>query len=567
MYIRESFTESERSVLSRFFTNSDQPVFALINLPEIVKGALFARYSRTHKSLRRIFLDEFYEQPEMGLEAIAERIDDGSDASSGMRRAEELYDRVFIQYGDDSVAQLGGAHLACEQASALLAKVIERGRLAAYLEQSTRYIYYDEKIVDDSGEERYRYTVPPEVADGELAAEYHDAMDELFGVYSEIVRQLVPYFEQRFPMGPRERRGAYSRAIRARACDTARGLLPASTISNIGVFATGQAYEAMLIKMNAHPLAESREYAKMILTELRKVIPGFLKRVDVEDRGVAWGNYFNQIDSEMYSLAAGLESDRNGQSDEFDYTNDEVRLLDWDDQAEDRLVAAALYAYSTLSEEELMSKSGGLADDEKAKVISVYIGERRNRRHKPGRGFERIDYRFDVLSDFGSYRDLQRHRMMTLEWQRLSPLHGYATPPEIEEAGQGVVKLWHEAMCKMSVLYERLDKEHGSDVAQYAVPFAYRIRYAIQMNARQAFHMLELRTSEQGHSDYRRICLRMHELIREKAGHRLIADAMTYVDPKSYGLGRLSAERRQTDGEQLTMEIDETDPDEGEDDG
>ena len=567
MYARESFTESERSVLSRFFTNSDQSVFALINLPEIVKGALFARYSRTHKSLRRIFLDEFYEQPEMGLEAIAERIDDGSDASSGMRRAEELYDRVFIQYGDDSVAQLGGAHLACEQASALLAKVIERGRLAAYLEQSTRYIYYDEKIVDDSGEERYRYTVPPEVADGELAAEYHDTMDELFGVYSEIVRQLVPYFEQRFPIGPREKRGAYSRAIRARACDTARGLLPASTISNIGVFATGQAYEAMLIKMNAHPLAESREYAKMILTELRKVIPGFLKRVDVEDRGVAWSNYFNQIDSEMYSLAAGLESERDGQTDEFDYTNDEVRLLDWDDQAEDRLVAAALYAYSTLSEEELMSKSGALADDEKAKVISAYIGERRNRRHKPGRGFERIGYRFDVLSDFGSYRDLQRHRMMTLEWQRLSPLHGYATPPEIEEAGQGVVKLWHEAMGKMSDLYERLDKEHGSDVAQYAVPFAYRIRYAIQMNARQAFHMLELRTSEQGHSDYRRICLKMHELIRDKAGHRLIAEAMTYVDPKSYGLGRLSAERRQTEGEQLTMEIDETDPDEGEDEG
>ena len=566
MYARESFTDSERSILSRFFTNTDRPVFALVNLPEIVKGALFARYSRTHKSLRRIFLDEFYEQPEMGLEAIAERIDDGTDESSGMQRAEELYERVFVQYGDDSVAQLGGAHLACEQASALLAKVIERGRLAAYLEQSTRYIYYDEKIVDDSGEARYRYTIPSEVVEGPLAHEYRVSMDDLFASYTAIVAKLKPYFEQRFPISPRERRGVYRRAIRARACDTARGLLPASTISNIGVFATGQAYEAMLIRMNAHPLAEARQYADMILAELRKVIPGFLKRVDVEDRGIAWSRYFERIDEDMYSIAAETDSTRDEKDAEFDYERDEVKLLDWDEKAEERLVAATLYPYSTLSEEELISKSKAMSYDEKSRIIAAYVGERRNRRHKPGRGFERIDYRFDVLSDFGSYRDLQRHRMMTLEWQRLSPRHGYSTPPEIEEAGQRVAHLWHETMEKMSDLYERLEKAHGCDVAQYAIPFAYRIRYAIQLNARQAFHMLELRTSEQGHSDYRRICLRMLKLIREKAGHRLIADAMSYVDPKSYGLGRLSAERQQTEGEQLSMEIEESECDDDEDD-
>ena len=123
MYSPEIFTAEERTVLNRFFTNTDDPVFALINLPEVVKGALFARYSRSPKSLRRLFLDEFYEQPEFGIEDLVQDPDERSLVS--LERAENLYDRVFSQYGDDSVAQLGGAHIACEQASNLLTKVLE----------------------------------------------------------------------------------------------------------------------------------------------------------------------------------------------------------------------------------------------------------------------------------------------------------------------------------------------------------------------------------------------------------------------------------------------------------
>lgn len=561
MYAQESFTDSELAVLSRFFTNADQPVFALINLPEIVKGALFARYSRTHKSLRRIFLDEFYKQPEIGLQALAEKIsrsENESDAESpstaAIQRAERLYDRVFIQYGDDSVAQLGGAHLACEQASALLAKVIERGRIAAYLEQSTRYIYYDRKIADSAGAERYRYTIPPEIAQGPLADAYRSAMDDLFDTYSHIVSKLKPYFEKRFPKTSKDSEGAYARAIRARACDTARGLLPAATISNIGVFATGQAYEAMLIRMNAHPLQEARDYAQMMLAELRKVIPGFLKRVD-SDHGKAWSNYFSDVRNNMNDIANEIDTPLTQTDKQFDYGKDEVKLIDWDRDAEIKLVAAALYPYMNLSEEELLAQADNMTDQDRAEVLISYIGDRGyNRRHKPGRGMERIDYRFDVLSDFGSFRDLQRHRMMTIEWQQLTPYHGYATPDELQDTGDDAVK-WHDAMSKMHELYDGLKARHGADIAQYAVPFAYRIRYAIQMNARQAFHMLELRTAEQGHSDYRRICLKMHELIRDKAGHQLIAEAMEYIDSKDYGLGRLKSERRQIDGQQTSFDF------------
>ena len=295
MYAQESYTDEERSILRRFFTNTDLPVFAVINLPEIVKGAMFARYSRTHKSLRRMFLDEFYKRPEIGLVAIAQQVVSHGDEGdrNALRRAEELYQRVFIQYGDDSVAQLGGAHLACEQVSAILAKVIERGRLAAYLEQSTRYIYYDVKLRDANGADRFRYSIPPEVSDGPLSYRYVETMDGLFATYSFVVRVLAQYFRNRLiKQSSQKNPSEHTAMIRGLACDAARGLLPAATKSNIGVFATGQAYESMLMRMNASPLAEARDYSRMMLGELRQVISGFLSRVDVKDRGVAWSDYF-----------------------------------------------------------------------------------------------------------------------------------------------------------------------------------------------------------------------------------------------------------------------------------
>src|SRR5438132_7262933 len=158
LYAAERFTDDEADVLRRYFTNRDGPVFALVNLPEVVKGALFARYSRSSLSLRRLFLKEFVGDLDIsGDETI--------DATVGLRRAEELYDRVFFEYGDDSVAQLGGVHLACEQASNLLTKILERGRLMSYLEQSTRYIAYDARLSNG----RYRYYRDPTLPNSPLS--------------------------------------------------------------------------------------------------------------------------------------------------------------------------------------------------------------------------------------------------------------------------------------------------------------------------------------------------------------------------------------------------------------
>ena len=207
-----------------------------------------------------------------------------------------------------------------------------------------------------------------------------------------------------------------------------------------------------------------------------------------------------------------------------------------------KIAAAALYAHTNLPDDQLLQLVAEMPVAARNELITAYVGERGNRRHKPGRAMERCDYRFDILCDYGIFRDLQRHRMLTLEWQRLSPNHGYVTPESITDVE--AVDLWDEAMHRTARLHDQIAADLGPDVAQYAIPFAYKIRFYFQLNAREAFHLLELRTGAGGHPDYRRVCQEMHRLIRDQAGHRAIADAMNYVDYRDYELARLEGERR-----------------------
>ncbi len=276
----ETFTDEERRALAPYFTDLDGPVFALVNLPEVVKGALFARYSRSAKSLRRLFLDEFLEQAGEAPTA----------PSIGTARAERLYERVFSEYGDDSVAQLGGVHLACEGASNVLTKVLEWGRLMAYLEQSTRYVPYTDR---PGG--RWKYHVPAELDRHPLRSRYVDTLDRAFETYARWIDPMREYWSRRFPKPPSESDVAYRATIRARALDSLRGLLPAATRSNVGIFGTGQGYESLLLRMRAHPLREVQEYAELMLVELKKVIPAFLRRLERPERGGVWSRYLARL--------------------------------------------------------------------------------------------------------------------------------------------------------------------------------------------------------------------------------------------------------------------------------
>src|SRR5499426_1681787 len=413
----EEFNPEERAALAPYVTNLDGPVFALVNLPEVVKGALFARYSRSPKSLRRLFVDEF-----LGAGGLASTASRGAtDADAGTRRADQLYERVFVEYGDDSVAQLGGVHLACEGASNLLTKVLEWGRLMSYLEQSTRYIPYDDR---PGG--AYRYHVPDELA-GSLRDRYVATLDRAFDVYRAWLPRLRAFFEGKFPRDPAESESVYRMTIRAKALDTLRGMLPAATTSNVGIYGTGQAYEQLLLRMRAHPLREVRDYADLMLGELRKVIPAFLKRVDVPERGGVWSTYLEDTRRETRDVAR--------------------RLLGPEPASGGRIELASA--------------------DERNAVLAAYVGKRLNRRHRPGRAFERTAYRFDVLGDYGAFRDLQRHRLLTLEWQRLTPRHGYALPEAIAEAG--AAEDWRSVLAESAELHDAIEVAGATEAAAYAV--------------------------------------------------------------------------------------------------
>ncbi len=500
VYVAEEFTPDEADILRRYFTNLDDPVFALVNLPEVVKGALFARYSRSPKSLRRLFLDEFVGDLDISGDVTI-------DATVGLARAEELYDRVFFEYGDDSVAQLGGVHLACEQASNLLTKVLEWGRLMSYLEQSTRYIAYDSRLGG-----RYRYYRPASVLASRLGARYVGDMDRLFDGYAELLPRLGDFFRERVPKDPADSDFVYRQAVRAKAYDALRGILPAASISNVGIYGTGQAYEALLLRMRAHPLPEAREYADLMLTELRKVIPSFLKRVDLPERGGRWIDYLETTRTGIEDLAARLfpPADRDPQ------TAPMVQLVDFDPEGEVKLVASILYPYLDLPESQLLARAWAMTVDERLEVLRTYAGERENRRHKPGRGLERTFYRFDVLADYGAFRDLQRHRMLTIEWQQLGPSHGFTRPEAVDRAGER--EPFDALMERSAQLHDDLAEEFPVEAA-YAVSLAFKIRFSMQLNAREAVHLLELRSGPQGHPVYRQVAQEMHRLIAEEAGH------------------------------------------------
>jgi thymidylate synthase ThyX len=523
-YWVEDFTEAERARLAPYFTNLDRPVFALRNLPETVKGALFARYSRSGKTVRRLFLDEFADQMEAG-----------EVGDIGTARAAALYQRVFDEYGDDSVAQLGGAHVACEQASNLLTKALEWGRLAAYLEQSTRYVSY----ADRPGG-RWRYHVDPDVDASDLGPAYRRVLDGLFATYAELLPALTDHLSRVVPHEPGSSEAAWRRAVKARALDGLRGLLPAATTSNLGIFASGQAYEALLLRLRAHPLPEARSYADLLLQELRQVIPAFLVRVDRDERGVAWSRYLAETADETAKVVDAVlgEAATLGGSAE---PAPSVRLTEFDPAGEDKVLTAVAYPHLEVGEAEVAARVARLGADERARLLAAYVGERRNRRHRPGRAFERAVYTFDVVADYGAFRDLQRHRMCTIVWQPLTPGLGWELPADVADAG--LADRFAAAMAESAALHGALRPRFPAQ-AGYAVSMAYRVRFAMTMNARELMHLAELRSTPQGHPAYRLVAQRMHRLVAEEAGHRALAEAMRFVVHDEVELGRLAAERR-----------------------
>ncbi|MBP1464293.1 FAD-dependent thymidylate synthase [Candidatus Chloroploca sp. M-50] len=525
----ERFTPQEIALLQPFVTNTERPIFCLRNLPEVVKGALFSRYSRSTKSLRRLLLDEFISEPESGFHLIVAGA--GNDPAAqlvAVKQAEAFYERVLVGYGDDSVAELGGAHLACEGVSNIAAKVLEDSRLGlSPLEKSTRYVRFDQQ-----GPEGYAYLREPALMASPYAARFTDTMDHLFGTYSALLAPVQAWVQTQFPRDPATSQRAYASATQAKAFDLLRGLLPMATCTNVGLFGNGRAFEYLLTKLAATPFAETQQLGQAMQAELDLVIPAFVKRSKGE-RGRAYATYIAALRERVADIAAHIDVSHPSQEEVT------VRLVDYDPEAEGKMVAAILYPHLDLPLTAIQERVEAMPEAERVALIEAALGERASRFHRPGRAFEEPYYSFDILADIGAYRDLQRHRVLTQERQHFTVAHGFVVPPELEEVG--VAHIYSAALQQAAEVCIAMQAEFPHE-AQYAVPFSFRVRWRIKLNLREAYHLIELRSARQGHPSYRQIAQAMFRAI--SAVHPTLARGMHFVDQNDYGLERLTAEQR-----------------------
>ncbi|MEP7189584.1 MAG: FAD-dependent thymidylate synthase [Roseiflexaceae bacterium] len=536
----DHFSAAERALLAPFVTDLDAPIFGLRNLPEVVKGALFSRYSRTDKRLRRILLDEFIQAPESGFAAIVGgAADTGTEQLVAVRQAEAFYERVLVGYGDDSVAELGGAHVACEGISNIAAKALEDSRLGiSPLEKSTRYVVFNRKL-----DGRYRYAREPQIMASRYAACYEAALDGLFDTYSALLEPTIASVRARTPRDAGTSERAYNSATRAKACDLLRGLLPMATLTNVGLFGNGRAFEYLLTRLYASSLAELPALAADMQTALDALIPSFVKRA-ASERGRTQQAYLRGMRERVAATIADCRlqiadcDESNLQSTIYNLQSG-VTLVEYDPDADAKTVAAILYPHTDLPLEHVRALVGGLAADQRLAIIRAYVGERGSRFQRPGRAFEEPYYTFDILADLGAYRDLQRHRILTQDRQRYTIRHGYVTPPELEDAG--LAQAYAQALERAAEAVELIAVDLPEQ-AQYAVPMAFRVRWRIKLNLRAAYHMAELRSAPQGHPSYRRIAQAIYEQIRMV--HPALAEGMCFVDMADYELERLDAERR-----------------------
>ena len=526
------FSSKERKILSEHFSNTEENVFAIITPRQVDRGALMSRYSRTDKSMRRIFLDEFLKNK---------------------NRGEEFYNRVLLEYGDDSVAELGEAQIAIEGLSNIAVKKIEDRRIGlSYLEKSSRYVAWNKK---ENG--KYRFYRDDEISKSRFADMYEESCNFSFDVYSKNIEPMINYVREKYPIEKYSFKDStdgkeklfsklkndadiksanmiYKGSTKAKALDILRGLLPASTLTNVGITGNGRAFEYLLTVLGSSELKEEQDLASKIKKELDTTIKSFVRRAD-DKYGKAFQKYLKDVKntSKKITLKEIKPNPKKGTV---------TKLVDYESEnyAIDKIITGIIYEQSTsTSYQDILKCIKKMPKEKKNKIISEFVKIRTNRRHRPSRAFENVYYTFDLCNNFGMFRDFHRHRALTLERQLLTTDHGYSIPNEIKILG--IEKEFKECMDKTRETFGVMRKKFPEQ-AQYVVNFGYNYQYFMKFNLREACHLIELRTVPQGHIDYRRVAQQMFKQINKV--HPNLSKIMKYVDMKEYDLERFESEKR-----------------------
>lgn len=537
----EDFTETQIRILERFVTNTSSNIFVLRNLPEVIKGALFSRYSRSSLGLRSLLLKEFIQGEETAFDAIVgQGGGSGEEQVVAIKRAQNFYDRILDGYGDDSIGELGGAHLAIENISMLAAKIIEDSRIGGSpLEKSTRYIYFDQKVND-----QYLYYREPILMTSAYRDTYLQTCDHLFETYSKLIPPLTEWMEKRFPKEAEKSKAAYTAALRAKVLDCLRGLLPAGTLTNMGVYGNGRYWEGLIHKLQCQNLAELQEIGKQSYEELAKVIPSFVRRAEPHHRHhEIFAQCFESMQEQLKNVAHQHRfepAETKAKTTVKPDPKSSIRLIYNDPDALYKVAAALLFAQGSYGLEELQRYCRTLSSDNIASIFDAASSPRENRRQKSPRALEHAQFTFEIIADYGIYRDLHRHRLLTQERQLLTTHYGYYFPEELLDTP--MEKSYREAMEMAHGAYEKIARELPEE-AQYVVPMAYNVRWYFHVNLRALQWICELRSQAAGHPNYRYVAQEMARQVSKAVP--AFETFFKFVDYAGHDLGRLAQEVRQ----------------------
>lgn len=503
----------DRNRLKPFVTHETASVYCLRNLPEEVVAVLFAYYSRSRDSLRDNLL-RLLEEGDLDVAGLAETEGDESRLATAREKARAFHEKWVIGYGHSSVAEHAVVHVAVEDVSILASKRIEDARLASFTEKSTRYVPFDTR----------RFHTPAVFSGGAAGAAYAAGIQALMSTYDELMEPLVAHFMATIPVRPGQTEKGHQAACRAQACDVLRYLLPAATHTNLGMTVNARALEGLLIKLLSHPLEEARAVGAEIKREAQKIVPTLIKYAEPSA-------YRAETEPAMRALAAHWWPADPAAAVAPPAPASGVRLVRHDADADTRVAAAILYVAADRPADEVWRRVQAMSPDERLALIAAYL-ERRGKFDAPLRALEATDYLFEVVVDYGAYRDIQRHRMAGQYPQPLTPALGHEQPPVLAAAGMAAA--YERAIEAAAAAWRQLGGDHP-DAAQYVLPLACRTRLLMQMNLRELHHFIPLRSARQGHRSYRRIAQQMHAAL---AAAQPGLAAQIRVDTGDYDLSR-----------------------------
>ncbi|PIQ96238.1 MAG: hypothetical protein COV67_10610, partial [Nitrospinae bacterium CG11_big_fil_rev_8_21_14_0_20_56_8] len=519
--------------LKPYVSDVDARVFTLKNLNPEVIGAALARYSRAPTGFKETVAREFL----------------NPDGTPNEVKGTELIDRVVNKFGDESVAELAVAPLCIEESSNLVTKIIEDCRIGGSpIEESTRYVLYDQKK-----DGFWRYVRPRRILESGLGEKFVRTMDFIFDTYAALVDPMQELFSRRLPETEFEieveREGrpvrarlaalesdderkalriAYRFTIRSAACDVIRCILPGCTQANVGLVGNGRFYTGLISKLLSSELEEAQHLGEAIQNALNHLIPTFIKRAGPLPYQIGNHRGMRRLATDLFR---GIPAE----------AAPEVDLLE--DRPEDfqiNLLAGMIFPYVGHSTVQIRKRVAALPEEKKNEIFATYVGDRKSKRDRPGRGLEfGYPINFDIIAGFAEYRDLQRHRMLTQQRQDLGVALGYSIPGEIEEIGK------HDVVREC---FERAEDLHGDLMragfepeAQYAALFNHFIRWNMGMNLRELGHLTELRTQKAGHPKYRRTAQLMARLYLKR--HPDLEPVLKFVDYADYDQGITRAEQ------------------------